>query len=129
MLCEIRDFFKSKYGWTESISVGRIDKNRDKAVCFYNSRHGLPKTTALGGKNNKSWQCLPVTMLLRWTNSPVEAERKARELYDFFDEKTFEINGRRVFVISRYEFPIDLGSDGVGVCEYSLELDFYFNKE
>ena len=129
MLTLIRDFFKEQYGWTDSISVGRIDQNADRAVCFYNSRFTAPKFTALGGKQNKGYKTVPVTVLLRWTNSPVKAAEKAQELYDFFDEKTFVIDNKRVFVISRYDSPIDLGSDDKGVCEYSLELDFYINKE
>lgn len=129
MLKAIRDFFQTEYGWTDSISVGRIDKNSDRAVCFYHSKHAAPKITALGGKANKSFKLLPVTVLLRFTNSPVKAAEKAQELYDFFDEKTFVIENKRVFVISRYDYPIDLDSDENGVCEYSLELDFYINKE
>lgn len=129
MLKAIRDHFKTEYGWADSISVGRIDKGSDRAVCFYNSKHATPKVTALGGKANKSFRLLPVTVLLRWTNSPNQAAEKAQELYDFFDEKTFVIDNKRVFVISRYDSPIDLGSDDKGICEYSLELDFYFNKE
>lgn len=129
MLKAIRDFFQTEYGWSDSISVGRIDKNSDRAVCFYHSKHPAPKQSALGGKANKSFELLPVTMLLRFTNSPVKAAEKAQELYDFFDEKTFVIENKRVFVISRYEWPIDLGSDDNGVCEYSIELDFYINKE
>ena len=129
MLKAIRDHFKTEYGWADSISVGRIDKNSDRAVCFYNSKHATPKVTALGGKANKSFELLTVTMPLRWTNNPNQAAEKAQELYDFFDEKTFFIDNKRVFVISRYDYPIDLGSDDKGICEYSLELDFYFNKE
>lgn len=129
MLKAIRDHFKTEYGWSDSISVGRIDKNSDRAVCFYHSKHATPKVTALGGKANKSFRLLPVTLLLRWTNSPNQAAEKAQELYDFFDEKTFVIENKRVFVISRYDYPVDLGSDDKGVCEYSIELDFYINKE
>ena len=129
MLKAIKDFFNTKYGWSDSISVGRIDKDCDRAVCFYRSKVPLPKLSALGGKENKSFERLPVTMLLRFTKSPETAAEKAQELYDFFDEKTFVIENRRVFVISRYDIPIDLGSDENGVCEYSLELDFYINKE
>lgn len=129
MLKAIRDYFQTEYGWSDSISVGRIDKNSDRAVCFYHSKHPAPKQSALGGKENKSFERLPVTVLLRFTNSPVKAAEKAQELYDFFDEKTFVIENKRVFVISRYDFPIDLGSDDNGVCEYSLEIDFYINKE
>lgn len=129
MLKAIRDFFQTEYGWSDSISVGRINKNSDRAVCFYHSKHPAPKQSALGGKENKSFVLLPVTVLLRFTNSPEKAAEKAQELYDFFDEKTFVIENKRVFVISRYDFPIDLGSDDKGVCENSLELDFYINKE
>lgn len=129
MLKAIRDFFQTEYGWSDSISVGRIDKKSDRAVCFYYSKHPAPKQSVLGGKANKSFELFPVTMLLRFTNSPVKAAEKAQELYEFFDEKTFVIENKRVFVISRYERPIDLGSDDNGVCEYSIELDFYINKE
>ena len=129
MLTIIRDFFKRQYGWTDSISVGRIDNDTDRAVCFYNSKFTAPKLSAMGGKEFKGYKQMPVTVLLRWTDSPVKAAEKAQELYGFFDEKTFVIDNKRVFVISRYDYPIDLGSDDKGICEYSLELDFYFNKE
>ena len=44
---------------------------------------------------------------------------------DFFDEKTFTLNGKRVFVISRYSAPIPLGTDDRGVYEYSFDFYFY----
>lgn len=129
MLTTIKNFFKTQYGWSDSISAGRIDMNADRAVCFYYSKFTAPKFTTLGGKEYKGYKTVPITILLRWTNSPVKAAEKAQELFDFFDEKEFVIDNKRVFVISRYDYPIDLGSDDKGICEYSLELDFYFNKE
>lgn len=58
------------------------------------------------------------------TNADI-AEVKAKEIYDFFDEKEFILNGKRVFVVSRYNSPIDLGTDEKGIYEYSFELNFY----
>lgn len=124
-LKEIKDYFKSEFGWTEGISIGKIDKNLDKAICFYN--HGqIPKIATVGGKTNKSYSVKSVNILLRWTSNADEAERKAHEIYNFFDEKEFIHNNKRVFVISQYESPIDLGTDDEGIYEYSILFDFYF---
>ena len=124
----IKDFFKSTFGWTDGISIGKIDNNLDKAVCFYNSKHPTAKAGTVGGKKNKSYDFKSITILLRWTTNAAEAEQKAEEIYNFFDEKTFTYDKKRVFVISRYEHPIDLGTDERGIYEYSFEFDFYSEK-
>lgn len=121
----IKDFFKSTFGWSDGISVGKIDKNLEKAVCFYNSRQPPAKISTVGGKKNKSYDFKSITILLRWTTNATEAEEKAEEIFEFFDEKTFIHDKKRVFVISRYEHPIDLGTDERGVYEYSFEFDLY----
>lgn len=127
-LKQIKDFFKSTIGWTDGISIEKIDKNLEKAVCFYNSRHPTAKIGAVGGKENKSYDFKSITILLRWTTNADEAEKKAEEIYNFFDEKTFIHDKKRVFVISRFENPIDLGTDERGVYEYSFEFDLYSEK-
>lgn len=127
-LKQIKDFFKSTFCWTDGISIGKIDKNLEKAVCFYNSRQPTAKVKAVGGKQNKSYDFKSITILLRWTTNADEAEKKAEEIYNFFDEKTFIHDKKRVFVISRFENPIDLGTDERGVYEYSFEFDLYSEK-
>ena len=125
----IKDYFKTAFPWSDSISIGKIDNNSEKAVCFYNSRNAAPKISSVGGRQNKNYELKPVTILLRWGRNADAAEIKAKEIYDFFDERDFYIDGKRVFIISRYEGPIDLGTDDKGVYEYSFELDFYSQKE
>lgn len=127
-LKQIKDFFKSTFCWTDGISIGKIDKNLEKAVCFYNSRQPTAKVKAVGGKKNKSYDFKSITILLRWTTNADEAEKKAEEIYNFFDEKTFIHDKKRVFMISRFENPIDLGTDERGVYEYSFEFDLYSEK-
>lgn len=124
-LKQLKDYFKTAYGWADSISIGKIDLNRDKAICFYNSRAGSPKTGTIGGKENSSYTVKPITILLRWTANADAAEQKAKTIYDFFDERHFILNEKRVFVISRYDAPIDLGTDDNGIYEYSFEFDVY----
>lgn len=127
-LKSLKDFFKSEYGWTDSVSIGKIDNDAEKAICFYHSRFGTAKIQTAGGKQNRSYGVLPVTALLRWTRNADAAEVKAQSIYGFFDEKIFETDGKRVFIISRYDGPIDLGTDDNGVYEYSFEFDVYYEK-
>ena len=128
-LSDLRDYFKSDFPWKESISVGKIDKNKERAVCFYHSKVSRPKINTIGGKANRSYTVLPISILLRFGKNYEAAAEKAKEIYDFFDEKTFDLNNERVFVISPYNEPIDLGTDDQGVYENSLEFDLYTRKK
>lgn len=128
-LSELRDCFKSNFPWKESISVGKIDNNKDRAVCFYRSKVSRPKINTVGGKVNRSYTLLPITILLRFGKNYEAAAEKAEEIYNFFDEKTFDLNNERVFVVSPYSAPIDLGTDDQGVYENSLEFDLYIVKK
>lgn len=127
-LAQIRDYFRTAFQWSESLYVGKIDNDKEKAVCFYNSRVPRAKIDTVGGKSNRDYELKPVTILLRWGRNASAAEQKAREIFDFFDEKTFTLNNKRVFLISPYNGPIDLGTDDKGVYEYSFEFDFYSEK-
>lgn len=128
-LSDLRDYFKSDFPWKESISVGKIDNNKERAVCFYHSKVSRPKINTIGGKGNRSYTVLPISILLRFGKNYEAAAEKAKEIYDFFDEKTFDLNNERVFVISPYNEPIDLGTDDQGVYENSLEFDLYITKK
>ncbi len=129
-LKQIKDYFKETFLWRESISIGKIDKDKEKALCFYNSRIQSPKTGTVGGKKNRSYEMKPITLLLRYGTNADIAEIKAKEIYDFFDEREFFLDDKRVFVVSRYDRAIDLGTDDNGIYEYSFEFNVYqSNKE
>ena len=128
-LSDLRDYFKIKFPWKDSISVGKIDKNQDQAVCFYHSKVSRPKINTVGGKGNRSYTLKPMSILLRFGKNYEAAAEKAREIYDFFDEKTYDLKNERVFIISPYDGPIDLGTDDQGVYENSLEFDLYITKK
>ncbi len=128
-LSELRDYFKVNFPWADIISVGKIDQNKERAVCFYRSKLSRPKINTIGGKENRTYSVLPISILLRYGKNYEAAAQKALEIYDFFDEKSFEINGERVFAISLYAGPIDVGSDDYGVYENTLEFDIYIQRE
>ena len=107
------------------VTTGRIDRNQDKAICFYNSKRELVYRGVIGGKANKSTVIKPITILLRYTKNQLQAEEMAKKVYDFYNERSFFIDEKRVFVIMPYNDPIYYGSDELGIFEYSIEIDFY----
>jgi len=125
LLVDIKDYFKEKFLWSESISIGKIDNNQEKAICFYPSKREISKINRVGGKKNAKYNLIPITILLRYTKNQSLAEQKAKEIYDFFDERSFLLNEKRLFIIMQNNEPIWLGTDEQNVYEYSFELNFY----
>lgn len=124
-LKQYKDYFKENFEWTDSISIGKIDNNQEKAICFYNSKRSYSYVGVFGGISNKSTNIKPITILLRYTKNQNDAEIKAQEIYDFFNERSFFIDEKRIFVEMLYAEPINLGTDDNNVYEYSIELDMY----
>ena len=127
-LKQIKDYFKSEFNWSDSISIGKIDNNQEKAICFYNSRRQLAYSPVIGGKSNKSTYIKPITVLLRYTKNQDSAENKIESRYEFFEERTFLIGKKRIFVIMNTDGPINLGTDDKGIYEYSIEMDLYIER-
>lgn len=124
-LKQYKDYFKENFKWTDSISTGKIDNNQEKAICFYNSNRNLAYVGTIGGLKNKSTNIKPITILLRYTKNQNDAEIMAQQIYDFFNERSFFINQKRIFTQMIYSEPISLGTDDENVYEYSIELNFY----
>ena len=98
-LVNIKDYFKEAFLWNESISIGKIDNNQEKAICFYPSKREISKINRVGGKQNAKYNLIPITILLRYTKNQSLAEAKAKEIYDFFDERSFLMNEKRILAI------------------------------
>lgn len=128
-LKQYKDYFKDTFKWTDSISIGKIDNNQEKAICFYNSKRNKNYIGNFGGKVNKSTNIKPITILLRYTKNQDGAEKMAYQIYEFFEERTFFIDNKRIFAIMIFSEPINLGTDDNNVYEYSIEIDFYEERE
>ena len=128
-LKQYKDYFKDNFKWMDSISIGKIDNNQEKTICFYNSNRNLGYVGTIGGLKNKSTIIKPITILLRYTKNQNDAEIMAQQIYDFFNERSFFIDKKRIFTQMIYSDPIPLGTDDENVYEYSFELDFYEERE
>ena len=125
-LLGLKDYFKSNFNWSDSISIGKIDNNQEKAICFYNSNRTQPYMPMIG--RNKSTKIIPITIVLRYTKNKNTADLMAKSIYEFFEGRTFYIDNKRVFVMMIYEDPIDLGTDDKNVYEYSIDFDLYVER-
>lgn len=119
-LKQYKDYFKTSFNWNEAISIGKIDNNKEKAICFYNSKRTIPPIRAI---DTNTYTIKPITILLRYTKNQDKAEEMATSIYEFFNEKIFEIDDKRVFMQHQYNEPITLGTDDNGVYEYSIEIN------
>ena len=128
-LKQYKDYFKENFKWTDSISIGKIDNNQEKAICFYNSQRNLSYVGVFGGIKNKTTNIKPIIILLRYTKNQDSAEVMAQQIYDFFNERSFFIENKRIFTQMIYSEPINLGTDDNNVYEYSIELNFYEERE
>jgi hypothetical protein len=108
-----------------SLSTGKIDNNAEKAICFYNSKRNQAYNARVGGKKNKSTNIKPITILLRFTKNQDNAETMAQKIYDFYCERSFFIDEKRIYTEMLYDEPVSLGTDDSGIFEYSFELNFY----
>lgn len=124
-LKQVKDYFKDEFKWSDKISTGKIDNNQEKAICFYNSKRTLGYQ---GTINNKSTYLKPITVLLRYTKNQNSAEIKAQEIFEFFEERTFFIENKRIFTQMYNEEPISLGTDENNVYEYSIEIDLFIER-
>ena len=125
-LLELKDYFKSNFNWSDSISIGKIDNNKEKAICFYNSNRTQPYSPMIG--RVKSTKIIPITIILRYTKNKNTADLMAKAIYEFFEGRTFLIGNKRIFTMMIYDDPIDLGTDESGIYEYSFEIDFYYER-
>lgn len=127
-LKQIKDYFKDAYKWTDSISIGKIDNNQEKGICFYNSKREFGYEGVIGGVKNKTVYIKPITILLRYTKNQDIAEIKAQDIYEFFEERTFFIENKRIFVQMYNEEPINLGTDDSNIYEYSIEMNLFIER-
>lgn len=124
-LKQYKDDFKASFKWSDAISIGKIDNNQEKAICFYNSKRTL---APIKGIDKSSYSIKPITILLRYTKNQNTAEEKIQQIYEFLDERTFYIEDKRIYTQHLYSEAVNLGTDDKGVYEYSIEVNVLIER-
>lgn len=118
-----KNWLKSQIDVGDGIAVGAIDGNKSRFIGVYDSRGGSgSQRLAIGGKDCTVIGEKRIRILVHWTNSPVQAESKAMEIYNLLEGLSgVSMDGIKVYAVDPGNTPIPLGRDERGICEYVIE--------
>ena len=119
-----KNWLKLQIDVGDGIAVGSIDGNKTKFIGVYDGRpSGNRQIIAVGGLDSTTHSEKQVRILVHWTNSPVQAETKAREIYGLMQgDSRAIVDGVKVYSMDPGKGPISLGRDDKGICEYVIEI-------
>lgn len=125
---DVRDWLKTKLA-ADYYYIGKLDNRRCRSVGVYQlSQSGAP---LCGIGQDMSYEVLPVSVLLHWTNSADETERAARQLFEALrSARGQNINEHKIYHIDLLTpLPVFLGTDEKGVYEWVIELQLYYERK
>ncbi len=110
------------------IAVGAINGNTDKYVGVYDDESAGSARICIGGLEQTRMQVKRVRILLRWTNSPVQAEEKAFALWKLLRTATGTVGGFHIKAADPGRAPISSGRDAHGICEYLIRAKITYER-
>lgn len=130
-LSDIRDYV-AKLGIVknEHCYMGKLDTKYEESIgCYRLHRSGAPRIP-LGGKENATFDVLPVSFLIHWNKNAAQTDQKANELYRILqDLRNVTVNNKQIkFCIMQVPYPQDVGTDETGIFEMVIEAEFYCRK-
>lgn len=127
LLSDVRKYLKALEDY-ENISVisGAVDSNNEKSIGIFLRQH--EPVVAVG--TDSSYNILPVTFLVHWTESTDSCESAANDLLDLFYKKyAFKMNNKDVYFANVLDStPIDISRDDQNICEMVVRVDFYYER-
>ncbi len=129
MLSDIRDYVAAlEIG--EHVYMGKLDAKEEKSIGVYNSKHGPPYKTALGGPGYQSYGTKYATFLVHWNKSPRDTEKAAYGLFRELERaREVTVNNAHIkFIQPMTDGPVDVGTDDAGICEMVIEAAVIYGK-
>lgn len=118
LLAELLDF--------DSVTSGSIDASLDKTIGVYQREPFAPRE-CVGG--DSSYQTAKLRVLVRWTDSPPEAEKKALEISELFDGFRDMETKDHIIKFADLKAVRSIGKDEKGVCEYIVDADIIYTEK
>lgn len=118
LLAELIDF--------DSVTAGCIDASLDKTIGVYQREPFAPRE-CVGG--DSSYQTAKLRVLVRWTDSPPEAEKKALEISELFDGFRDMETKDHIIKFADLKAVRSIGKDEKGVCEYIVDADIIYTEK
>lgn len=131
MLKQVADWIKEiDTELPDCIAVGTIDGNKEKYIGVYNDPNASGKQrVCLGGIAQTTYREKRVTLLVHWTNSAVQAEKKAAELYEKLCGRSgFQIGEVKIVYLDPGAAPVSVGRDVRGIYEYVINMKIIYER-
>lgn len=113
----------------ESLCVGSVDANQDRCIVVYDGKSAGSQKICVGGKAATKYQDKQVSILIHWTDSPVAAEIKAREIYNlFYGLKSTVMDGVKAISADPGSQPEWAGREN-GRCEYVVRVKIKYERD
>ena len=126
----VKNWLKTKVNIGDGIAVGAIDGNAERYIGVYDRKTGGKQYICVGGKEQTKTGEKGISVLVHWTNSPVDAEKKAAEIYGLFYALTNELmDGITVYLAEPGASPANVGRDARGICEYVIDVTLTYRKD
>lgn len=127
-LADIRNWLK-RFNVADYYYSGRLDANKEKAICVYQRKSTIEAVRAIGGKS--SYNIKPISVLIHWNKNSTETEKAAYKLYEQLEAvSSFLLNGTKIYFIKPLQSePVSVGADDSGIYEYVIEFDIYYERK
>lgn len=125
----VRDYLERGDFELQSYTCGKIDNEKEKALCVYLLTKGTGQTMAVGGRELTTFD-KDFSVLIRGGKNYTKAELLASSVYDYITElKNKEADAFYVYYTEMSNpHPLPMGSDDRGVYEFVIEFKTYYKK-
>lgn len=123
---DLKDHIKSIIDIGEGITVGRLDETKSRTIALTDL--GNIKRSIVGGNQYAGFKEKRVSILLHWSQSAIEAEIKADQIYHKLHESKYFKVGNLVVNFIICDTPTFLGYRNE-ICEYAIDLKVNYKEE
>lgn len=123
-LLEIADLLAELFE-TESVTAGCIDTSKTQTIGIY-QREGFVARECIGTES--SYQTARIRILVHWTDSPSQAERKALETAELFNGFEDMETANHIIKFAEVKAVRSIGKDEKGICEYIADVNLIYTE-
>lgn len=126
---DVRDYIATLgIAQDDHVYMGKMDNKKDKSIGIYQLKQARAPTVSLG--DSGTYKVKPISLLVHWSKSARETEKKAFELYEKLSAiRNVTINGKKVFYIQMLqEEPVDVDMDESKIYERVIEIIIYYER-
>ena len=110
---------------TESVTAGCIDASKTETIGVY-QREGFVLRECIG--TDSSYQTAKIRILIHWTDSPSQAERKALEIAELFGGFENMETENHIIKFAEVKAIRNIGKDEKGICEYITDVNLIYTE-